>query len=114
MIKILLIFILSIINLNANEQKIININEMDNFGNVLSEQLSKIKIPETINEIKVELKISKYGNFEYKILNKSNIIGFDEKLKSFLEEQKKIKYPTYKNKDFKTIVTFKSNIKEKE
>lgn len=108
-----LITILTIINLYADEGKTLNIDDMDIFGKMLSEQLIKFKNIEIKNEIKAEITINTKGNFDYKILNESNIIGFNETIKNFLEEQKKINFPTFRNKEFKTIITFKADLKEK-
>lgn len=103
-------FIISVIGLlfclNLHAEKI-----PDSYYTEISEKLAKWIPTKTKNqESVVFITIDKNGKFDYIVISKAKDIEFNESLKYFLDKQKDIKYPTFKNAVFKNEVTFKSEI----
>jgi hypothetical protein len=76
------------------------------------DNLTNIQLPtDKIYNIEIVGTISKYGNFFYKLYNKSNIIEYDEKLIKELERFKKIQFRNQrKDIDFNMILTNKYHL----
>lgn len=103
--KILFCLIVLFNFLNAEEDKFIML-----YYQSISDKLIKWK-PTKEKEIEkavARISINEKGIFNYEIIKLSNSKNFNKNLIEFLEEQKNIKYPIYKNKEMKFNVDFKS------
>ena len=56
----------------------------------------------------VIIRIKPDGKFDYEMIKESTSQEFNDSLKAFLEKQKDIRYPVYKNREFRTYIDFKS------
>ncbi|CAM3528530.1 TonB C-terminal domain-containing protein [Arcobacter aquimarinus] len=111
--KILFVFLITI-NLYSKEKEIIfnNPKLSEVFANEyyisISDRLSAWRpVGKNLKAI-VSVMIYNNGNFDYEIIKESESKEFNDILKKFLEEQKKIRYPIYKNRNVKINVDFKS------
>lgn len=105
--KILVTFLMLFSLINANDDFI------DSYYKKILENLSKWTATEEKNQKAIiKIIINENGIFNYEFVKKANSEEFNDSLRDFLEKQKKIKYPIYKNKKIKLNVDFKSNDKE--
>lgn len=103
--KIILTTIFLISCLNAENTKNVFINSY--YSNI-AERLSEWEPVGTKQKAVIEIYINKNGKFDYKIIKEANSKEFNDSLRDFLEKQKNIRYPIYKNKDMKLNVDFKT------
>lgn len=108
--KILIAILIITISINAEEQKTITINDKGKYVEMLHEQLTEdYNTPNFKTIMIVKIQIDKEGNFNYEIISESDIEKLNKKTIEMLEKKKKIRFPNYKNEDFKIIVEFKNN-----
>lgn len=109
-IKMIIAIFIITININAEEQKTITINDKTKFLQIVQEQITENdKLINFKTTIVAKIKIDKNGNFNYEILSESDIEKLNKITIEMLEKKKKIKFPSYKNEDFSTIVQFRNN-----
>ena len=103
--KILFCLIILFNFLNAQSDKFIDL-----YYESVADRLAKwTPTEEKEREIaNIKIIINEVGKFDYKIIKLANSEKFNKSLKNFLEEQKNIKYPIYKNRIMKIDVDFKS------
>ncbi|MGE4444717.1 MAG: TonB C-terminal domain-containing protein [Candidatus Altimarinota bacterium] len=110
-----LIGILIVSSLYAEEQKEIKFNNPkfsepfanEYYANIADRLSAWIPVDSGLKAV-LNIYIYSDGKFDYEILKESTSKEFNESLKAFLEKQKKIKYPVYKNRNIKLNVDFKS------
>ncbi|AXX95112.1 TonB C-terminal domain-containing protein [Arcobacter ellisii] len=103
--KILVSFLMLFSLISANDDFI------DSYYSSIGERLSEW-IPVGENEkATLNIFIDENGAFDYEFIKKANSEEFNNSLKNFLEKQKKIKYPVYKNKKIKIKTDFESEKK---
>lgn len=86
------------------EDETIVINDEDKFFGTMLEKIGETKNKYNMH-VEVLMTVNENGILSYKIIKESDIQKFNEEIIIFLEEKKKIKYPTFRNKK----QSFKSN-----
>lgn len=103
--KKLLILLTITSSLLLGESKTITINNDERFYSLIMEQLEQVNNKYKLS-IETIISISESGDFQYKIIEKSDIKKFNEDVIFFLEEKTKNKFPNLKNKAKSIKVTF--------
>ncbi len=102
MIKKILITILMLFNLTNADEKI------NNYYEKIMDNLSAWEPVGIKQKAVIQITINEKGNFNYKFIKEADSKEFNDSLKFFLDKQKNIRYPIYKNQTKKLNVDFKT------
>jgi hypothetical protein len=95
---LIILFIVLNTNISANEKKTVTINDEKEFIKIIANEFSKYE-PIKNERALIKIKIDKFGNLDYKIIENFKDKERKEYLINFLEDKKKIKFPNFRNKN---------------